>query len=112
MLNFRFRSRSSQRDQETDQARLAGVVQAVRSAVANAESELNGLRARLEKARQSAGMLLGNDMDNGDGGGAHESELRRVEEQLLGAERRIAELKDHLAALQRIESAVNVELSS
>jgi hypothetical protein len=38
--------------------------------------------------------------------------LRRVEGQLLGAERRIAELKDHLAALRRIESAVNVELNS
>ena len=111
MLNFLFRSRSPQRDRENDQARLARIHQTVRTCVKNAESELNGLRARLEKARQSASMVVGN-VDNGERDEARRSELRRVEERLLTAERRIVQLKDHLAALQRIASAVNMELNS
>jgi hypothetical protein len=108
MLNFRFRFRSSQRDKETDEGRLEGILQAVRSAVTNAESEFNGLRARLEKARQSASMLL-ESMDDGGRGGAQDSELKSVEERLLGGERRMIELRAHLEALRRIESAVSVE---
>jgi predicted nucleic acid-binding Zn-ribbon protein len=111
MLNFLFRSRSPQRDRETDQARLARIHQTVRTCVTNAESELNGLRARLEKARQSASMLVGN-VDNSEREQASRSELRSAEERLLAAERRIVQLKDHLAALQRIASAVNMELNS
>jgi hypothetical protein len=109
MLNFRFHFRSSQRDKETDQGRLAGILQTVRSAVTNAECELSGLRTRLEKARQSAAMLLGNDLDDGGRGEAQDSELKSVEDRLLGGERRMTELKAHLEALRRIESAVSVE---
>jgi hypothetical protein len=111
MLNFQFRFRSPQRDRESDRARLTRIQQNVRSAVTDAESEFNGLRARLEKARQSAAMLLEN-TDNGDREGAHKSELKTVEERLLVGEKRIGQLKDHLAALQRIESAVALELNS
>ena len=111
MLKFLFHFRSPQRDRETDQARLARIHQTARSAVTNAESELNGLRARLERARQSASLLLGN-IDNGDREEASNSELRSVEERMLVAERRIMQLNDHLAALQRIETAVNIELNS
>jgi len=106
-----FRFRSPQRDTETDHARLARIHQAVRFAVTNAESERNGLRARLEKARQSAGLLVGN-MDNGDRAGAAPSELINIKERLRVGERRISQLKDHLAALRRIESAVAGELNS
>jgi hypothetical protein len=107
---FRFRFRSPQRDRQNDQGRLTRVHEAARSSIANAESELSGLRARVEKARQSAGFLLEN-MDNRDGRG-HQSELKSLEDRLLVGERRIKELKDHIAALQRIESAVEIELKS
>jgi len=106
-----FRFRSPQRDKETDQARLAGIHHAARSAVTNAEHELSGIRARLEKARQTAAMLLGS-LDSGGRDDAHGSELRGAEERLLVAERRMVQLKAHLAALQRIESALNIELNS
>jgi predicted nucleic acid-binding Zn-ribbon protein len=111
MLNFLFRSRSPQRDRETDQARLARIHQTVRTCVTNAESELNGLRARLEKAQHSASMLVGN-IDNNEHDEASRSELRSAEERLLATERRIVQLKDHIAALQRIANAVNLELNS
>ena len=111
MLNFLFRSRSPERDRETDQARLAHIHQTVRTCVTNAESELTGLGARLEKARHSASMLVGN-IDNSEHDEASRSELRSAEERLLAAERRIVQLKDHIAALQRIANAVNLELNS
>jgi hypothetical protein len=56
-------------------------------------------------------MVVGN-VDNGERDEARRFELRRVEERLLAAERRIVQLEDHLAALQRIASAVNMELGS
>jgi hypothetical protein len=111
MLSFQFGFRSPQRDRESDQTRLARVHQVVCSAVTDAESELNGLRGRLEKVRQSAIALVGT-MENGDGEEGHKSKLKTIEERLLVAERRIVRLKDHIAALQRIESAVNLELKS
>ena len=111
MLNFQFRFRASQRDKESDRGRLTRIHQTIRSAVADAERELNGLRTRLDKARQSAAMLLEN-ADNGDRGAAHKSELKSIEERLLVGEKRIVQLKDHLAALQRIESAVTIELNA
>jgi hypothetical protein len=76
MLNFRFRFGLPQRDRENDQARLAGILRAVRSTTADAQSELSGLQGRVEKARQSAAMLLENDMDDGP---ARESKLKKVE---------------------------------
>jgi hypothetical protein len=110
MLNFQFRFRSAQRDRECDRARLTRFHQTVRSAITDADRELNGLRARLEKARQSAAMLLGN-MESGDHNEGHDSKMRSVEERLLVAENRIVQLKEHLAALQRIASAVDLELN-
>jgi chromosome segregation ATPase len=106
---FRFRFRSPQRDKGTDQARLLSIRHAVRSAISSADSELRGLQARLENARQAAASLLGNDVDGSDREPDHEAELRTAEERLLGAERRIGELKGHLGALRRIEDSVNVE---
>src|ERR1700760_2542615 len=59
MFDFRqFLFRSPERDGETDRRRLALLQQSVHSALADAEYESNGLRGRLEKARQSAAFLL------------------------------------------------------
>jgi hypothetical protein len=110
MLNFQFRSRSEGRDRESDRERLMRIHQTVRSAVTDAERELDEFRGRLEKARQSAAMLLGN-TETPDHDQAYESKLTLLEGRLLVAEKRIVQLKDHLAALQRIESAVNRELN-
>ena len=109
MLNFRFRFRSPQRDRQTDRARLMRIQQNVRAAVTDAEHELTGLRTRLEKARQSATFLLGG-MEGGEHGEARVSEIKSVEARLLVADRRIAQLKDHIAALRRVEGAINIEL--
>jgi hypothetical protein len=103
---LRFRSR--ERDQETDRGRLASIRESVLSTISSAENELGGLQARLERARQSAAILTitGKDEELG------ENDRAGGEVRVLAPERRIEQLKVHLAGLRRIESAVNKELNS
>ena len=106
MFDFRqFLFRSPERDGETDRRRLALLQQSVHAAVESAEHESNGLRARLEKARQSAAFLLAQ-MDDGVSEAARQAELANVEQRLVGAERRLARLKIQLTILRAIESMV------
>jgi hypothetical protein len=107
---FRFRWRD--RDRDTDKARLASIHESVRFAVASAERELDGLWARLEYARESAAALLMNTDSQKDQDHADKINRAGIEVRLLAPERRTEELKDHLAVLRRIESAVNKELNS
>jgi hypothetical protein len=102
---LRFRSR--ERDQETDRGRLASIRESVLSTISSAQNELGGLQARAERARQSAATLTTAGKDEEFGRNERASSEIRV----LAPERRIEELKDHLAALRRIESAVNKELN-
>jgi hypothetical protein len=106
MFDFRqFLFRSPERDGETDRQRLALLQQAVHLAVEGAEHESNGLRGRLEKARQSAAFLLA-EMDDGGPEAARRSELANVERRLVGAERRLARLRIQLTILRTIENMV------
>jgi hypothetical protein len=107
---FRFRSRD--RDNGTDKARLATIHECVRSTIANAESELDGLRVRLEYARQAAAALLEKANGQNDKEHPEKTDQTSVEVRLIAPERRMEELRDHVAALRRIESAVNKELNS
>jgi hypothetical protein len=99
---FRFRSRK--RDQATDEQRLALIRRVVRSAVADAQAESKGLRARITSARSSVTFLIAK-VDDGEAGGA---ELTSLEQELMAAERRLAQLNDHLAVLRNIEVAAGV----
>jgi hypothetical protein len=110
MLIFRLlRFRSLQRDMETDQARLVLVKRTVRSSITNAQRELNGVRSRLENARQLGALHQAN-MDNGRAEEPQGSDLAGVQERLVAAEKRVAQLMRHLAALHRIESIIDSEL--
>jgi hypothetical protein len=104
MFNFwLFNFRSPARDRESDETRLALIQQTVRSAITNAERELNGVRARLESARRSASLVANT---RGLGGEATDLQPRTVEERLVVGEKRIVQLKEHLAGLRRMESTV------
>ena len=74
-------------------------------AVESTQNESNGLRGRLEKARQSAAFLLA-EMDDGVAGAARRTELANVEQRLVGAERRLARLRIQVTILRTIESMV------
>jgi hypothetical protein len=104
---FRFRLRD--RDKEGDKARLASIHVSVRSAILNVESELGGLRTRLDDARRSSATLVATTGSRND---EESNGTASVEVRLLAPERRLEELKDHLAALRRIEGVVNKELYS
>ena len=110
--SFRFRFRSPQRDQGTDQVQLSSIRHAVRSAISSAERERSGLQGRLENTRQAAASLLGNGVNGSDREPAHEVELRNAEQRLLATERRIKQLKGHVVALRKIEDLVSFELKS
>jgi hypothetical protein len=97
---FHFRSRK--RDQATDEQRLALIRKVVRSAVADAQAESKGLRARIASARSSVTFLIAK-VDDGESGGAR---LTGLEQELMAAEPRLAQLSDHLAVLRNIEVAV------
>jgi hypothetical protein len=103
MWSFRlFRFRSPYRDQETDKRRLAVVQKAVRSAVADAEAEVKGLQTRVAKARTSVTCLLAS-IEDGDSDPVWRAQLTNDEQRLLVGERRLTQMKEHVARLRELE---------
>jgi hypothetical protein len=99
-----FRFRSMERNREKDERRVAFIQKVVRAAVADAEAEATGLRARMAKARRSAISLV-EQADSGEPGRSHRAELTNLERHLLAGEQRLAQLKDHIEFLRSIEVA-------
>jgi hypothetical protein len=93
--------RSRKRNEATDEQRLALIRKVVRSAIADAQAESKGLRARIASARSSVTFLIAKVDDGGAGGG----KLMSLEQELMAAERRLAQLNDHLAVLRNVEVA-------
>ena len=58
---MRFRVRSLERDDDADARRLSSIERPLSIAIAEAKSELEGLRRRLESARQRASVLVGDE---------------------------------------------------
>jgi hypothetical protein len=82
-----FRFRSLERNRESDERRIAFIQKVVRSAVAEAEAEATGLRARMTKARRSVIFLV----EHGESGGpdpSHHAELTSLEARLLVGEQK------------------------
>jgi hypothetical protein len=109
-LSRLFQFRSSDRDQETDKRRIALVQKAVRSAVADAEAEVTGLRTRIAKARTSVTCLLAQ-IEDGDPDPACRTQLTNVEQRLLSGEQRLAQIQKHLSRLRELER-VTAELTT
>jgi hypothetical protein len=109
MFGFRiFRFRSLERDRTTDERRVALSQKVVLSAVAEAEAEAKRLRVRISKVRSSA-IFLVERVDDHEPYPTRRADLTSVEKHLLANERRLAQLKDHLAFLRSIEIAVGVD---
>src|SRR6516162_954293 len=101
MLDLRqFRLRSPERNRETDARRLALIRRVVRSAIAEAEAEAKGLRARIAKARRSTMLVLAKIGDDETAPSRH-VEHTSLEPRLRAAEGRLAELNDHLMHLRK-----------
>jgi hypothetical protein len=97
-----FQFRSIGRNRENDERRLAFVRKALRSAVADAETEAAGLQARIGKLRTSVTILVAR-IEDGDPNPARRAELTSREQQLRIGERRLAQLQGHLTQLRRLE---------
>ncbi len=61
--NNYFKSRSPNRDAETDVARIASIARSIDTAVAAAEAEWNGLNLRIEDVLARAAVTIGNGSD-------------------------------------------------
>jgi hypothetical protein len=99
-----FRFRSLERDREKDKHRIAFIQKVVRSAVADAEAEATGLRARMAKARRSVIFLVEHG-ESGEPNPDHRAELTSLERRLVAGDQRLAQLKDHIEFLRCIEVA-------
>ena len=76
-----FGFRSSERNRESDQRRLAKILRAVRLVAFEAEAEARGLRARAVKARKAAGFL--SDIDGTKSNDARRAKLKELEQTVL-----------------------------
>jgi hypothetical protein len=102
MSSHRFRFRSPGRDRESDERRFGLVRMTVRSAIADAETEAQELRARIAEARRSAIFVVPHDDDRKYARSSRAASEAR-EQHLCYIEQRLAPLEDHLTALRRLE---------
>lgn len=104
---MRFRFRSAVRDESADTKRLGVIERSLRKVIAEAEAERNGLKRRIQDAKNHAGMLIGNNTyEYMDREAATEQELSISEQNLLAAEKRMRQLSAHIAHLQRVLAAL------
>ncbi len=102
MLFPRFRSK--ERDLRSDIERLSTIQQVVERALSDAESEAQGLAARLEDARSRAAFLYGDVIDGAEEPDSKQSALiQEAERFLVRGEKRRDELGAHADFLRRLD---------
>ena len=112
VLGIRFRTRSQQRDQQGDQARMQSVRDALLAARNSAEREREGLRVRIEEWYGRAVALMDSSGEYGSRSPEDESEISTASKEAAAAERRVREIAgtialfdDMLAKLDEAEQA-------
>jgi hypothetical protein len=100
---MRFKVRSFKRDNSADARRLSSIEQTLSAAIAEANSEMEGLRRRLESARQRASVLVGDEtFESCDREPENEQLLLEAEEHLIAGERRVRQLAAHVNHLAAV----------
>jgi hypothetical protein len=100
---MRFRVRSLERNDEADARRLRSIERPLSIAMAEAQSEMEGLRRRLELARQRASVLVGDEpFESCDREPENEQLLLEAEEHLTVGERRVRQLVAHVSHLAAV----------
>ena len=100
---MRFRIRSSARDEDADARRLRSIEQSLSTAIAEAESEKEGLRRRIDTARARASALVGNEtFEYRDREPQKEELLLEAEQNLISGEKRIRQLTAHVDHLRKV----------
>jgi len=101
-----FRSRSPDRDIETDAARIGKIGSAITDVLAAFENERDGLNRRISEAQTAASVTVGTATDEyvtreparAEGLASYEAEMRRGRERLLQLENHISNLRFMRAA--------------
>ncbi len=102
-----FKARSSSRDSETDQTRIAAIGDAIDDALQAAEAEQAGLRRRLDDVLARASVTLGNGSDEyvtREPLDSHHQDL--FGNDIVNAERRLQELSAHIGHFRFLRSAL------
>jgi hypothetical protein len=102
-----FRTRSADRDAETDRARIASIMVALQKVLDDAEKEKVALGRRVDDALARAAVTLGNDTDeylDRDPRDDYHQSLFNLE--ISNGERRLRELATMISHLKFIKSAI------
>jgi hypothetical protein len=107
-----FHARSSDRDAETDQSRIAAISAAIDAALQAAEAEQAGLKRRLNDVLARASVTFGNDSDEyvtREPLDSHHQNLFGTE--IANAERRLKELSAHIGHFKFLKTALSTRFS-
>ncbi len=107
-----FQARSSGRDSETDQTRIAAISGAIDSALQAAEAEQAGLKRRLDDVLARASVTFGNGSDEyvtRDPLDSHHQDLFGTE--IANAERRLRELSATIGHFRFLKAALTTRFS-
>ncbi len=102
-----FKGRSSERDRSSDQSRIAALVRQIGDVRSGVMKERRGLERRYADIVGTASQIIDTGYD-GERDDASERRLSRVENDVLYARKRMAELDRHLEALDALTERVRV----
>ena len=101
--NIEFRSRSPERDRETDIHKIAPIFRQVERALQTFNPELRGLEIRIEASRLRGSFLVGNETDGYlTRDAADSNRLCQIDAEMKTGEARLAVLHHNIASLQAI----------
>ena len=107
-----FRTRSADRDAETDRARIASIMAVLKKVLDDAEKEKVALGRRVDDALARAAVTMGNDTDeylDRDPRDDYHQSLFNLE--ISNGERRLSELATMISHLKFIKSAILTRFS-
>jgi hypothetical protein len=103
-----FQFRSSERDAQTDKERVKPIVDAIKAAVATAESERSALSLRVNQARDLASFAAGTGGDEYLTREAKDSSrIEGYEKQMIVGEKRLGELEAQIVHLKALQDLSN-----
>jgi hypothetical protein len=102
-----FKTRSADRNVETDRARLAAIMTAIEFALQDAEKEQSGLDKRVDDALARAAVTLGNESDEYLGREPLDDHHQSLfSAQISAGQRRLAELETMISNLKFVKETV------
>ncbi|WP_152664508.1 hypothetical protein [Devosia geojensis] len=105
-----FRTRNPARDANTDLDRFMTVRRSIASAIEGATRERDGLQRRLDVYYAQATSLLDNSPEFAERDSAEEEAIRQAEDNAAAASRRIKQITEHIAQLNKMLADVDAVL--